>query len=165
MEIRKPINNYEWIYDISNLWNTRSYKNKRRWLSKTPRILKNSHDSGWYWMIRLNGKPYGIHRLVAQMFIPNPYNKKEINHKDWDKLNNNINNLEWVNRSENMIHASKIWSLKTKWINQYTRDGIFVWRYFWSCEAHRQTNINPWCIYNCWMGKIKTAWWYKWRFD
>jgi hypothetical protein len=48
-----------------------------------------------------------IHRLVAEAFIDNPENKKFVNHIDYDKANNNIDNLEWVTHSENVIHANK----------------------------------------------------------
>ncbi len=52
-----------------------------------------------------NRKYYLVHRLVAETFIPNPNKFKDVNHKDGNKLNNNVNNLEWCTRSYNLIHA------------------------------------------------------------
>lgn len=53
-------------------------------------------------------KSYFIHRLVAQLFIPNVENKREVNHKDGNKHNNRADNLEWVTTSENRIHAYQL---------------------------------------------------------
>jgi len=66
---------------------------------------KRKHTT--YLTVNINGKILLIHRLVGKAFIPNPENKCCINHIDNNGENNNVNNLEWVTHSENMIHAQK----------------------------------------------------------
>lgn len=77
--------------------------------SKTRRFLKPRKNRLGYLTvgISINGKKYTrtVHRLVALAFIPNPDNLPEINHKDGNKENNNVNNLEWSSRSSNQKHA------------------------------------------------------------
>lgn len=76
---------------------------------KTKKMLSGSVFNTGYRMVRLtiNGvkKGYAVHRLVAQIFIPNPKHLPIVNHKDGNKLNNQIENLEWVSSSENRKHA------------------------------------------------------------
>lgn len=70
--------------------------------------LKPYINSSGYLMVSLsNRKKHCIHKLLAAHFIPNPENKKQVNHKDGNKLNNQLNNLEWATPSENMKHAYK----------------------------------------------------------
>lgn len=76
---------------------------------ETNKILKGSISENGYKYYRLSKdglkKMFYAHKLVAEAFIPNPNNLPVVNHKDGNKLNNNINNLEWVSYSENVIHA------------------------------------------------------------
>ena len=108
-EIWKPIKGYEGLYEVSNLGRVKSLK---RWHHPRENILKNKFTTDGYYETALlkNGKYKYIrtHRIVAQTFIPNEMNKKEVNHKDGNKLNNCVDNLEWVTSSENQKHAYKL---------------------------------------------------------
>ena len=111
-EIWKNINGYENKYLISNLGRIkRLYNNKEI-------ILKQVVNKKGYCIICLfnNYKVHRkrIHRLVAQAFINNNLNKNEVNHKDGNKLNNCVDNLEWNNHKENTIHAYKNGLMKRK---------------------------------------------------
>ena len=102
MEEWRDIPGYESFYQVSNLGNVRSIRfNKIRNMK--------SWDSNGYRAVELylnnNGYTVGIHRLVALALIPNPENKPEVNHKDRNRSNNNVENLEWVTQSENVAHA------------------------------------------------------------
>lgn len=105
--IWKPIVGYEGIYEISNLGKVKSFK---FWYGdgEKERILTGYKNLGYMTVgLSKNCKTVNVllHRLVADAFIPNPENKPYINHKDCNKLNNGVSNLEWVTHSENMEHA------------------------------------------------------------
>jgi hypothetical protein len=69
------------------------------------KITKTSKQQ--YELFKINRKPVYVHRLVAECFIPNPLNLSEINHRNGNKQDNRMENLEWVTRKENMRHAIK----------------------------------------------------------
>ena len=99
-EYFKDIAGYEGLYKVSNLGNIKSFR-----LNKEGTILKPYKNQKGYCMLRLCNKEGQklklVHRLVAEAFIPNPLNLKEINHKDENKENNTIDNLEWCDRKYN----------------------------------------------------------------
>jgi hypothetical protein len=69
------------------------------------KVLTGTLTKKGYRTFELDGKAHRIHRLVATLFIPNILNKPQVNHKDGNKLNNNVDNLEWCSNLENMQHA------------------------------------------------------------
>lgn len=105
-EIWKEIKGYEEKYLVSNLGRVKSLERKDRMGRKVKEriIIPRVHSSG-YLRVGLCRKDFYIHRLVAETFINNPENKQYVNHKDGDKTNNNVCNLEWSTPSENMLHA------------------------------------------------------------
>jgi hypothetical protein len=88
-------------YEVSNLGNVRNIG--------TLKVLKYRRDLKGYGNVCLyynkKSKQYGVHRLVALAFLPNPDNKPEVNHKDGIKVNNLVTNLEWATPRENIRHA------------------------------------------------------------
>ena len=74
---------------------------------KTKRYLKASASNTGYLTVYVDGKNRLLHRLLAQTFIPNPDDLPCVNHKDGNKLNNDISNLEWCTYGENERHAYK----------------------------------------------------------
>lgn len=73
--------------------------------SETLRVLKPMIDKQGYEFVQINRKNMKVHRLIGVTFIPNPNNKRCINHKNGIKHDNNVNNLEWCTHSENLKHA------------------------------------------------------------
>ena len=110
MEIWKNIVGYEGKYQISNLGRVKSLKDRYGYRE---RILKPSTNKRGYKKVVLvkvgeKRKTFLVHRLVAEAFIPNPNNYSEVNHKDENPSNNNVDNLEWCTRKYNINYGTAI---------------------------------------------------------
>ena len=142
--------------------------------NKDDKILKPTTTYGGYLRLSLYTEPkvrasFLVHRLVAEVFIPNPENKESVNHKDGNKINNNLSNLEWATCGENVRHRyAELETKKTvhKAVIQFDLEGNSLCWYESVAEAERETGINKVTISGCCHKKPfrLTAGYYKWRF-
>ena len=179
-EIWKDIKDYEGLYQVSN-WGR--IKRLRRLITNQynsfyieEKILKPQKNRYGYLYINLykNGimKHKTIHKLVAEVFLPNPNNLPQINHKDEDKTNNHVNNLEWCDRKYNInygtrnerISKSQINGKRSKIVIQYNLDGTFVREWPSAMECERNGFEHSLIIYCC-QGKRKTHKGFKWSYS
>lgn len=109
-EIWIDVNGHEGCYQVSNLGRIKSLPFK---YSPTLKILKPCLLKIGYNEVNLRGEKHYIHRLVAQHFIDNPENKPEVNHKKGIKIDNRASELEWVTKSEQLIHSHRVLNRKT----------------------------------------------------
>ena len=132
----------------------------------------NSHAGRGYLVIDLyhgnnRDKKVSIHRLIAEHFIPNPLNKKEVNHINGDTFDNRIENLEWVTHQENIQHAVDKLGAKLGFANcvekmsypviQYDLDGNKIQMFPSIAEASRKTNTCASYIRGNLIGNYKQA--------
>lgn len=161
-EIWKNIEGFEGLYQISNYGNVKSLKYGKE------RILKPRKDKDGYLRVGLyingKGKDYTIHRLVALYFIlNNDLFKTQINHKDENKENNNVNNLEWCDAVYNTNYGNRNKKI-SKEVNQYSLDGNFIRSFPSTKEIERQLGFANNNIGACCNGKRKTAYGFIWKY-
>lgn len=179
-----PVIGYEGLYEVSDKGNVRS-------LFRYKKQLKPSKGNNGYLSVELfkgkQGKRVSIHRLVATAFISNPQNLPQVNHKDENKHNNCVENLEWCSAKYNMVYgtamsrriantdyssprclenARKNGATQSKPVLQFSKDGILLNRYSSGKEAYRKTGLSHSHILECCAGKrYKTVGGYIWKYD
>lgn len=130
----------------------------------TKKIKKQYDHTGGYKQISLKGKLFLVHRLVAEIF--NPVDDMcflEVNHKDFDKTNNKLSNLEWVTQSENNLYNYKNNHHSiNKIIHQYSADGQYLNSFYSLLEAERQTGVRQPLISGFLSGVYKSAGGFQW---
>ena len=137
---------------------------------KTNYILKPAIQQGYAHVtiyINTKGKRVKIHRLVATAFIPNPENKPYVNHKDGNRSNNSVDNLEWVTASENTQHAVNtglFLPTREKSVTQFALSGEKIATYPSTMEAGRATGSSPEKIVICCQRQRQTHNGFQWRY-
>lgn len=174
-EIWKDIPEYKGMYQASNLGRIRSLDRKITQLAnggktkftymKKGRILAQGIQNGGYPIVSISvnakRKICTVHRLVASAFIDNPNNYREVNHKDGNKSNNSIENLEWVKHSDNIKHSYR--ELKQKRYNRPIKC-IETGVVYSSCkEASDKTGINVGSINHAVNGLYTHAGGFTWK--
>lgn len=163
-EIWKDVKGYEGLYQVSNLGRVKSLDYDG---SKKERIMSPYNVHGYSRVRLFNDKKRvstSVHRLVAGAFISNPENKPFVNHIDGNKSNNKIENLEWCNNSENLIHAYRVLKFKASGGRPKKRvKNLDTGRVFSSVkEASVLTGVNRTSIISCCNGRYRTAGHQRW---
>ena len=169
-EIWKDIKGYEGLYQISNLGRVKSFRESAKFGKQKEYILKPSMINSGYHVVTLYKKDrtrrkHQLHRLVADAFIPNTENLPCINHKDENKINNEVSNLEWCTYSYNNNYGTakeRARKTRMKFIHQQRTDGKAIAVYCSidaACEllGYDKSTLEEWC-------KNGTGGGYLWRY-
>lgn len=178
----KPIKNYEGLYEVSNTGkvrsvtrevkttNGRTVKTQGKELKPISSKLTARHPNPMFhvelWKNNQR-KVFMIHRLVAETFIPNPEGKPQVNHKDGNRYNNGVSNLEWCTCSENSLHAYKTGLTKPKRAKPIIGTNIITGEskeFASTYEAAREIGGNDCAIRGALKGRTKTSGGYTWKY-
>ena len=187
-EIWKPVVGWETLYEVSNFGNIRTLHYKQPYLMHPITDRKGYKRVSFVLPNSKKYKRYGVHRVVAEAFIPNPDNLPCVNHKDENKQNNHVDNLEWCTVRYNleygtarsrMINSRKgikfsdlhLYNLQLshaisqgKSVVQLDKFGNVISEYISISEAARNIGINVNSISHACNGISKSAGGYLWKF-
>ena len=167
IETYKDIKNYEGKYQVSNLGQIMSlnYRNTGK-----HKLMSPVEDKDGYFRVCLykdeKRKSFHIHRLVAEHFLPNPDNLPQVNHRDENKQNNSVDNLEWCSNEYNVNYGKrnqKCAKALSKTVLQFSKSGEFI-REWESINECRRNGFNQGNICKCCNGKLKSSFGYIWRY-
>lgn len=174
-EIWKDIKGYEGLYQVSNLGRVKSLErlaksNNNNYRIVKEKFLKKYEDKDGYIRVSLNKNSkslsYPIHRLIAEAFIPNFNNLPQINHKDENKKNNCINNLEWCTTKYNCNYGTRTQRCKQKEqipIEQYDLNGNLIKKWDSAKQVYNKLGYDFSLIRKCCNNKIDKAYNYIWK--
>lgn len=161
-EIWKDIEGYEGMYQVSNMGRVKSLRRN---------IILSQGIANGYEMVTLStnniSKGYYIHRLVANAFIPNPDNLPQVNHKDENKLNNCVDNLEWCTQEYNINYGTGIAKRarsQSKKVLQFKPDGTFIKEWKSTMDVQRNLGFCQSYISECCRGEQAYAYGYLWKY-
>lgn len=193
-EVWLPAKGFEKLCEVSNYGNIRSLprviKQSARNNSVSThqykgKMLKPVLNNNGYLVVGIKDKHYSVHRIVAKTFLEQIPGKDYVNHKDGNKTNNHVDNLEWCTAKENTNHAvrnnlinfrseRKVKSARANIkkateknklkVNQYDLSGEFIRSYDSIIEASMETNANAAKISRCAKGKQKTCGGFLWEY-
>lgn len=174
-EIWKDIEGYEGLYQVSNTGKVKSLEtwdvNKDCYV-KREKMLKFDYHRRGYQIVTLTNKKkrkrHQVHRLVAKAFIENPENLPQVNHKDENKQNNHVDNLEWCTNYYNNRYGTRDERVAIKHkkpVVQFDCEMHEVKEYDSIVGAVKQNNYKAAAsISECCRGKRKTAYGYVWKY-
>lgn len=175
-EIWRDIKGYKGYYQVSNFGRVKRIVSKNR---PSEKIRKIQYKRNGYAVVMLSVaqkyKLAHVHRLVANAFLPNHKKKPQVNHKDLNKKNNNVSNLEWVTLQENVnhVHSMKKWSNNVKSgdqnkrsirVYQFSLSGNKIKEWVSISEASNKLNIASGDISNACQKKRKSAGGFQWKY-
>lgn len=177
--LRKMAYGFKWEYDIVNIpgeiWkeidpsiinNIEGYQlsTEGRIMNHKGRIGNPYQGTSMYMWLSIHPHQYQAHVLVAKTFLPNFYGKKTVNHKDGDKTNARLWNLEWNTQLENNMHALKTKLNPTaKPVRQFDMNNNLIAEYSSTVDASKATGIAKYEIYDCLSKRRDTGGGYKWE--
>lgn len=180
-EVYKDIIGYEGYYQVSNLGNVKSVDrivtNNGKRIPRKGKVLSKGLSKYGYLTVVLskNGvhKNYRVNRLVAEAFIPNPQQLPFVNHKNEEKTDNRVENLEWCDAvynhnygtiKERISKSGRNCKTKSKKVVQMTLDGEVVAVFPSTMEVQRQLGFSNGNISNCCVGRVPHVYGFKWKY-